>query len=310
MSVATNATAEIPHTLDEALAARASHTCRPIAGGTDLVVRHRRAARVPVDIGSPALFIGMVPELRAIECDGNELVIGAAVTLSMLERSGDLPAEARALFLPVLAEFACPAVRTLATVGGNVCNASPAADLLPLFYAHDATVDVASARARRSVSIGAMISGPGETALADDELVTAVRIPYGSIGPTGDAPAVYRFYRKVAARRSNALSKLSVYVRAVARDGALENVRIALGAVAPTVVRLPDVETELAGADAGTLVARAPEAIDAYRRACRPIDDQRSSAEYRRETAIRLVRFVLEEDLPGALQAHTRTEEL
>lgn len=298
----------VPATLDEALSARADAARRPIAGGTDLVVRNRRGAEVPVKLDAPPLFIGMLPELRRIDTAGT---IGAAVTLATLERSPLCPVSLK----PVLPEFASPAVRTLATIGGNICNASPAADLLPPLYGHDAVLEIASSAGRRQVPIADFITGPGTTTLRANELLVAVHIDRAGTDPD------YVFYRKVAARRSNALSKLSIYVAAWTGAGRLTRIAIALGAVAPTVIRLPIVESALTqdaagpdasiapGADADTLLQRAPAAIDAYAPVVRPIDDQRSSANYRRDTALRLLRHVLAEDLPHHLRSQSREDQ-
>lgn len=296
--------AVVPATLEEALRLRAEHAVRPIAGGTDLVVRHRRGADLPADIGTPPLFIGRLPELRRIAERDGLLSIGAAVTLAELGRSPLCPSALR----EVVREFASPAVRTLATVGGNICNASPAGDLLPPFYAHEATVELASTGGRRVVPIAEFITAPGATALGADELLVAVHVAPPTIEGAPRTPD-YTFYRKVAARRSNALSKLSVYIAAWTSAGRLRGIAIAVGAVAPTVVRLPAVERALVGADAGELSPRARAALEEYAAAIHPIDDQRSSADYRRDTALRLLRFVLTEDLPRHLQSSNTTEE-
>jgi len=304
----------VPATLEEALSVRAVGACRPIAGGTDLVVRNRRGADVPVALDAPPLFIGMLPELRRIDTAGT---IGAAVTLAELERSPLCPAP----FKPVLPEFASPAVCTLATIGGNICNASPAADLLPPLHAHDAVLEIASSAGRRQVPIADFVTGPGTTTLRSNELLVAVHIGAAGTDPARTDPD-YVFYRKVAARRSNALSKLSIYVAAWTGAGRLTRIAIALGAVAPTVIRLPVVESALTqgaagpgesaapiGVDATALVNRAPVAIDAYASVVRPIDDQRSSAIYRRDTVLRLLRFVLTDDLPRHLRTQSREDQ-
>lgn len=305
----------IPTTLEEALAARADGKTRPVAGGTDLVVRNRRGADVPVSLDVPPLFIGSLPELRSIALSprstapaaATDLVIGATVPLAEFERSQYCPG-----FLnPVFPEFASPAVRTLATIGGNICNASPAADLLPLLYAHDAICELASIDGRRSLPISDFITGPGATALRNNELLVAIRIPVAAI--EGKGPD-YLFYRKVAGRRSNALSKLSIYCAAWTDGGRLTRLAAAIGAVAPTVVRLPVVESTLiqnddpARVDPDTLAQRATIALDSYAVAIRPIDDQRSTARYRRETAFRLLRYILTEDLPRHLRLQIRED--
>lgn len=309
--------AAAPATLGQALELLSSHRLRPIAGGTDLVVRNRKGAGIPIDIGDPPLFIGHLSELKELRPAGagpnanageptgsagsrpaaagsssvGPVSIGAAVTLTQLQRSPQCP-PALSIVIP---EFASPAVRSFATVGGNICNASPAADLLPPLYAHGAAVELASTSGSRTMPIGEFITGPGTTAIAAGELMTRIEIP--------DTAADYRFYRKVASRRANALSKLSVYVAARTRRGQVQWIGIALGAVAPTVVHLPAADYDLFGLGARELVEAAPEVIRAYDAGVNPIDDQRSRAGYRRRTALRLLEFVLTEDLPAHLAA-------
>jgi CO/xanthine dehydrogenase FAD-binding subunit len=176
-----------------------------------------------------------------------------------------------------------PALRTVATLGGNICNASPAADTLPFLYAFEATMRLASATGERDVPIVDFIRGPGKTTLRADEILTAIIVP-------GWQPA-HALWRKVGTRRANALTKLSIAAFADLA-GPDRRVRFALGAVAPTVVRLPGVETLLQNPGAGgtnAAASLADEAAERTRAAVRPIDDQRSTAEYRREVAAGLV---------------------
>ena len=112
----------------------------------------------------------------------------------------------------------------------------------------------------------------------------------------------YTFYRKVAPRRSNALSKLSLYVEANIVAGRIAAVRLAVGAVAPTVVRVPEAEELFAGCSTDEVRERAEEAVRLYSQFIHPIDDQRSTRAYRRETAVRLIRHVLSVALPLAME--------
>ena len=183
-------------------------------------------------------------------------------------------------------------------MGGNICNASPAGDLLPGLAACDATVVLERVGGRRELPVAGFITGPGTTVLDDGELLTAVRIPQNA-GPGGG----FWFYRKVAPRRSNALSKLSLYAEAGrSQDGALSGVRIAVGAVAPRVIRLPAAEAILNGCHAAELARVAGDALALYDAEIAPIDDQRSTAVYRRRTALALIRHLLLERIPRYLE--------
>ena len=285
-------TAYVPQTLDEALEIRGRERVEPVAGGTDLMVRHRPAAPVPVRFESPPLFLGHLRELRGVYAADDAWTIGAATTLAELDAHPGCDPAVREL----LRWFASPAIRNAATVGGNICNASPAADLVPWLLAREATARLRSPNAERSVRVADFVTGPRSTALRPDELLVELRVP---VRPAGGL----WFYRKVAPRRSNALSKLSVYAEAErAADGSVGRFVLALGAVAPIVVRSPDAEAMLAGCGPDEIRARLPEIVERYRALLRPIDDQRSTSAYRSRTSLRLVRHVIESHLVSYLE--------
>ncbi|HEY9593837.1 MAG TPA: FAD binding domain-containing protein, partial [Spirochaetia bacterium] len=162
-----------PQTLAEALAFRAEKRAVPFAGGTDLMVRHRRGAGARPGITGPVLFLDRCPELALIEETAKGLVVGA---MAILGRLADLPSIHPA-FRDALLSMGGPALRNVATLGGNICNASPAADTLPFLYAFDAVATVASVRGTRAVPIHELITGPGRTSIAADELLVSVLIP-------------------------------------------------------------------------------------------------------------------------------------
>jgi CO/xanthine dehydrogenase FAD-binding subunit len=283
-----------PTSLADALQILATERVVPIAGGTDLMVRHRRRGPLPIRLNAPPLFIGRLRELCTITETHSDLIVGAAVSLNDIAAHRLAPAGLTA----AIAEFASPAIRNAGTIGGNICNASPAGDTLPYLYAVGATVVLASRSAERDLPVSEFITGPGRTLLDDDELMTRVVIPR--------SPVPFFYYRKVAPRRSNALSKLSVYAECeVVADGDSRRVsgfHLAVGAVAPTVIRIPDAEGLVEGATATELRDRAEELLAAYRARIEPIDDQRSTATYRRNTALTLIRHLLEQELPTHLE--------
>ncbi len=266
-----------PKSLAEALAIRRENRTVPFAGGTDLMARRRSWAGTLPRFEAPALFISGLPELRQISRNEGILTIGAALTLAELLQMEPVPA----ILKRALAEMASPAIRNLATIGGNLCNASPAGDTLPPLYALGAAVVLESASGRRELPIGQFIRGPGQTALGPAELLIGVKIP------AGEFPAV--FYQKVGTRKADALSKLSCAALARINNGRVEEARLALGAVAPTVIRLETAEARLTGVGTGELDRVLPEILKLYDEAIRPIDDQRSSASYRRKVALWLI---------------------
>ena len=256
-----------PPSLEEALEilAQRAGEVRPIAGGTDVLVKAKDGA---VDAGT--LFdVSWIPELRSIEEEKAFLRIGAAVTHTEMMAS---PLLAR--FAPAL-PHACaviggPQIRNRGTLGGNLANASPAADTVPALFAADAVVEVWSVSERRELKIAELFTGPRKTSLQPDELIVAVKIP--------KRPGLRGAFLRLGQRQAQAISKVSVAVQAIFEDGRPSFVRVAYGAVAPTVIRVPDAEAMLLARGSAAL----PDAREAVIQTVRPIDDIRSSSEYRR----------------------------
>lgn len=280
-----------PATLQEALEVRAATAARPLAGGTDLLVRYRNWAGTLPRLDGVVLSIGHLPELRSIEVEGNGsaggIRIAAGVTYTELL---DHPATPE-LLRRSIEELAAPGLRNVATLAGNICNASPAADAACALYALDAEVELARPDGGRRLPIETFITGPGQTLLAADELLVAVYLP-----PSATVGGV-EYYQKVGTRKANALSKLSICARARISNGRFAGVAIALGAVAPTIIRSRDIERTLLAMTPKEAAARGAEIAAGYQELIRPIDDQRSTAAYRRHTAVALVERFLTERL-------------
>jgi len=278
-----------PRTLEEALDIRGRTGAIPLAGGTDLLVRHRSWTGTLPEVHEPVVFIGALSSLGGLEeidVDGQTtLRVGAAVTYADLLTDARVPQ----LLKSSIVELAAPGLRNVATLAGNICNASPAADAVCALYALDASVELASTGGTRTVPIEEFITGPGRTALRSDELVVAVDIPLIEGNRV--------FYHKVGTRRANALSKLSICAHATVEDDTVAALGIALGAVAPTVVRVREAEELVLLKAVSSIPQRLDAVIDAYRPFVTPISDQRSTAEYRREVALGLVKRFLAERL-------------
>jgi xanthine dehydrogenase FAD-binding subunit len=270
-----------PASLEEALGILSRGRATVLAGGTDLMVRYRRSTGCIPCFTLPVLFIGQLEELRAMHVEPGVIRIGAACTFSDLLRWNELPEELR----EVISGIASPAIRNRATVGGNVCNASPAADTLPYLYAVNAQAVLTGEGKSRLLPVSRLITGPGRTALGEKELLTEIRIPRTRFSTF--------FYRRVGARRANACSKLSFLGLARVGKGELREARICFGAVAPTVVRSPRTERRLSGLKAPEIGRMIPQIRAAYGRLIRPIDDQRCSAGYRMEISLRLLEYFL-----------------
>jgi CO/xanthine dehydrogenase FAD-binding subunit len=235
----------------------------PIAGCTDVYVN------LHFGVAKEQRYIDLwpIPELRGIAADGATLRIGALTTYSELIHS---PLVRRRI--PMLAaaarEVGGRQIQHRGTIGGNIANASPAGDSLPALAAAEATIVLRSATAERKVPLAAYFTGYRTTVRQPDELIVAVEIP---------KIEGRQYWRKVGTRRAQAISK----VMCAAVRG--PRVKVALGSVAATVVRLP--ETERILSSQGTLA----QAQAALRREIAPIDDIRSTADYRREVSANLL---------------------
>lgn len=248
---------------------------RPLAGGTDLMVQ------LAGEIGEPPeriLDIWAVDELRGITVEPDALVIGALTTYTDLRRSPDV-----ARLAPILVEAAATIgaaqIQNRGTIGGNAINASPAGDTLPVLLAFDAELVLGSSSGERRVPAAEFWTGYRTTARRDDELLLRVRIPF--------VEGREARFRKVGTRRAQAISKVVIALAwRPAADG-WTDVRVALGSIAATPLRAAATEAALEGARPTRETADA--AVSALTAEIQPIDDVRSTAEYRRVVAARVL---------------------
>jgi CO/xanthine dehydrogenase FAD-binding subunit len=276
---------ESPASLEAAyrLLADGGDPWRPVAGGTDLLVQ------IAGELGPPperVLDIWGLDELRGIALDGDELVIGALTTYTELRQSA-LVNE----LLPALAAAAgtigAAQIQNRGTVGGNLVNASPAGDTLPIWLVTDALIVLGSAEGERPVAAESFFTAYRETARRDDELVLRIRVPL--------LPRRHVRFRKVGTRRAQAISKVVLAVSwLTADDGAWRDARVALGSVAATPVRALATEAALDGHH--PVRETADSAVAALEGEIHPIDDVRSTADYRRLVAGRVLRRLLREE--------------
>ncbi len=234
---------------------------RVLAGGTDFMVALN--ARIGIERIGHVLDIWRVRELRGISSAGGALRIGALTTYSELMRSDDVLRELPAL-AAVSREIGAWAIQNRGTIGGNVCNASPAGDTLPLLLAAEARFVLGGPRGERVVPADQFFVGYRKTALGADELL--LRIDVSII------PGARLVYRKVGTRKAQSISRTLVAVRATPREGALHAVRIGAGCVAPIPLRCR--KAEAAVEQGGDVRAALGQDI-------RPIDDVRATAVYR-----------------------------
>ncbi len=254
---------------------------RLMAGGTDLLVRLRKAGP---DLKPPLILLSRIPELAEIKLEKGELGIGAGASFSTIIHHPLVQAHA-----PLLASAAGtiggPAIRNMATLGGNIVTASPAGDSLPPLYVMDASVELGSSAGTRTLKIADFIKGPGKTDIREGEILTRIRIPVNDGCPA-------QCFEKVGLRRSLAIAVASFSGRLrFAQDGTVQEARFAWGSVAPTVARSPAAEAAVTGSrlDPESL----EKSVAAATAALSPIDDMRASAHYRRTVAGGLLRRFL-----------------
>jgi len=274
-----------PTGLEPALALLAEHgeAARVIAGGTDLLPKLRAGRLTPAHLVS----IGRIPELQRLDFDDRTgLVIGAGVRIDDVARTAVVreryPALAHACSV-----MATVQVRNMGTVAGNLANGSPCADTASPLLVYGAEVEIARRGGRRRVPLEAFHRGPAEVDVGPGELVVAIHVPPPPMG-SGSA------YQRLSARSRVDMAAAGVAGLVVLDEAGsrIALARLALTAVAPTPLRVPDAEADLAGAaPTAENLARAAEQCMA---AARPIDDVRASAAWRRHVIGVLARRVLE----------------
>ncbi|PYR76086.1 MAG: carbon monoxide dehydrogenase [Acidobacteria bacterium] len=266
--------------LQDALAALAADpSARPFAGGTDLMVL-MDAGHLP-----PGRYIDLwkVRELRDIDVTAEAVTLGALTTYTEVLKAEILRREFPMLGIAA-AETGGIATQNRGTIGGNIANASPAADTPPALVAYDAELELVSSRGVRRVAYEKFHTGYKKMDLAPGELIARVRLPRGRKGWRD-------YYRKVGTRKAQAISKVCFAAAADVADGRVRDLRVALGSVAPTVVRCTATETTVRGhAVDDAVVVKAQRALASE---IEPIDDIRSTAAYRLRVAQNVLREFL-----------------
>mgnify|MGYP001331237038 CR=1 FL=1 len=257
-----------PSTKAEALNLLSQTTTQPIAGGTDLLVQ----ARTNRNRVQAFVRIDHLDELKSLEFSNGTLTIGAGVTYTeYLEKASELlPPLTQAVAL-----IASPSIRNTATFGGNIVNASPAGDTLPIFYALDAVLTLESVQGIRQIPVSEFVTGPKKTNIRPDELLTAIHL---------NIPENYKYsYRKIGPRKALSLSKVA-FMGFYLPDAS--GIRMAYGSVGPTVIRAYEAEMLYRS-------GKINEIPDCIERTVKPINDQRSTAEYRKYLCVALTKEFL-----------------
>lgn len=271
-----------PTSLEDALETlgKGAEGTQIIAGGTDLVPRMRSR------MIEPALLLDLrLLGLNGIQMDSAGLHIGARTThTDILESS--LLAEHYPALCEAAADIAGPPIRNRGTVGGNLVNASPAADLAPPLLVYDARVVLAKAGSQREIPLLDFFTGPGQTVLSADEILTEILVPPAP-------PRTAARFIKLGKRKAMAVAVVSVTARlTLDQAGQISQARIALGSVAPTPIRAREAEAGLEGQSPST--ALFTEAGEIAKNESSPISDIRASGSYRKKMVAVLTRRALE----------------
>jgi len=248
---------------------------KPFAGGTDLMVL-LEAGKLP-----HRNYVNIWPlrELRGIDIDDNHVTLGALTTYTDVQANAVLQRE-----FPMLCQAASEtgglAIQNRGTLGGNIVNASPAADSPPALLAYDAEIELVSRGGSRWISYDGFHTGYKQMNMRPDELLTRIRLPRYS-------GTLTHYYRKVGTRKAQAISKVCFAAAMRTEDARVTHTRIALGSVAPIVFRAKQTEDAIRGKELNDETVRL--ARETLMREIAPIDDVRSTADYRLRVAANLL---------------------
>jgi xanthine dehydrogenase FAD-binding subunit len=269
--------------LDETLSQLNKENCAIIAGGTDVMVLHKSRRGVPPKIPKPIVFIDHLSELKRVYQNQKDLHIGACCTYSELLEDPFIPIPLK----NAIKTIAAPAIRNRGTLGGNVCNASPAGDTLPLLYVYNAKLLLRSINGDRVVAISDFIQGPRRVQRDHNEILAEIILP--SIFEEG----AHVVFEKVGNRNADAIAKVSFAGYIQINGARIDDIRLCFGAVGPTMVRSLDIEKKLLGKTIPLAAADITQVVAAFDKIVKPIDDQRSTALYRKTVALNLLRYFL-----------------
>lgn len=268
--------------INEALELKAKYNPIIFAGGTDLMVEHLRGSNLIAKFDRPVLFINYLDELKGIKEDENNIVIGALTTFDEIIKSPLTP--------QVLKESASgiagPPIRNIATIGGNICNASPSADSLPSLYAMDSILRLKNKDSERDIKIKDFITGVGKTIIKDDEILTHIIIPKKDYE--------YSFYKKIGTRKANALSKLAICALAL-KENDKYRFKISFCTLGTTITRDESIEEKFIVSNINEWKNNINLIQEAYSNIMKPRDSARSTALYRKKCALNLIKYFIED---------------
>ena len=274
----------IPSNLNEALEILSKHNCFILAGGTDLMVQKHVSTGVLPHFEKDILYVMNLKELDYINLDSDKNIhVGASTRFIEIEESPLVPE----IYKKVIREIASPNIRNMATMAGNIANASPAGDSIVPLVLNDADVVLVSVNGERTVSVNDFILGVRKIDRKPDEMIKEIVLKPQELN---------YFYKKVGSRKAESITKVSFLGAYRVEDGIIKDFRVAFGSVAIKVVRNTKVEKKYIGKSVKEL--KVNQVVQDYAKLIAPITDQRSNKEYRHKVAMNLLKKFLV-DLKG-----------
>ena len=273
----------VPKSKDEALMLMNQNAYQPIAGGTDYIIQNKQGAGVSVQADKPLLFIGDLDELKGITVEKDTITMGAVTPLQTILDHPLIPE----MIQKIIVKIAGPAIRHTATLAGNIQNASPAGDSLLFLYLLNATLVIESFQSTRKVLIEDFITGPRKTDLMTNELITKIIIDHPRFS--------MHSFTKAGGRKADTISKLSFLGAISTEKKRVMDFRVCFGAVYKTVIRDKTFETSFVNQTIAKIKREKDDILNHYASLIQPIDDQRSTALYRKKAALRLLSAFLDD---------------
>ena len=270
----------VPKNLAEALDILSKHNCYVMSGGTDLMVQKHRSSGLLPTFDKDILYVSNLDELDYIKEDRENIYIGSETRFSEMLVSPTIPD----IFKQVIQEIASPAIRNMATMAGNIANASPAGDSIVPLNLFNARVKLESKGNKREVLVKDFILGVRKIDRHQDEMITEIIIPKTDLTFS---------YTKVGSRKAESITKVSFMGAFKTEKGIVKDLRICFGSVATKVVRSVEIEQKYTNISVNELRARIDDIINEYDWIVTPITDQRSTKEYRKKVAFNLLRQFL-----------------
>jgi CO/xanthine dehydrogenase FAD-binding subunit len=272
----------IPTNLIEALDFKSKNNVTVISGATDIMVQRRNWADLPAKFDKKTMFIFNLKELNYIRKIDNHLHIGAVTPMSDILKHPDTPE----LLKKSIEIIASPALRNCATIAGNIGNASPSGDSIPVLYALDAMIVIESIHGERILPIEEVILDYRKTCLNEEELITEIIIPLEDMS--------FIDFTKVGGRQADAISKVSFAGCLRLKENKVVALRLAFGAVGPTIIRKNEIEQKYIGLTIAELKQQVNNIIKEYQKALAPINDRRSNKKYREQVALNILKAFIE----------------